>query len=281
MKKILFAAGFLLSLAADGQSSSSLDSILNTERSFAALSKNTNSRNAFLQYLDDSSVTVVNKQFVTGRSSWQGRKADSSLLFWRPLFAGISRDGDMGFTSGPWEWTKNRDGEKPAAFGQYATVWRKDRAGNWKIAIDLGVFYPQADPRQMQPSSTPVEKARPEKSLSALKDLRASEMEYLSKLNSKGISFDPGFFAGDAHILRAMHWTFIGDTAFHRVPPSTSGLHFLLADAYVSSSGDLGYSYGKIEAASSNEKESPGSSWLHIWKLTDGKWKIVLDSIGE
>ncbi|MEZ5955300.1 MAG: hypothetical protein R3C13_13475 [Hyphomonas sp.] len=57
-------------------------------------------------------------------------------LVWWPLWAGISRSGDLGFTSGPYGFDEVRR-------GWYFTIWQKQPDGLWKWVLDAGV---DADP---------------------------------------------------------------------------------------------------------------------------------------
>ncbi len=55
-------------------------------------------------------------------------------LFWWPAFAGISRSGDFGFTTGAVSFD-----EAHTPRGHYFTVWRRQPDGSWKWIYDGGV----------------------------------------------------------------------------------------------------------------------------------------------
>ncbi len=48
----------------------------------------------------------------------------------------MSRGGDLGYV-----WGEYRSGTATEASGYYLRIWRKDRAGEWKLALDL--FHPR------------------------------------------------------------------------------------------------------------------------------------------
>src|SRR6266540_2656887 len=52
---------------------------------------------------------------VNGKKFWREAKKDP-VISWRPIFASISRSGELGYTTGPWE---SRKSEKPDAFGHF------------------------------------------------------------------------------------------------------------------------------------------------------------------
>ncbi|MET0392316.1 MAG: nuclear transport factor 2 family protein, partial [Chitinophagaceae bacterium] len=142
MKKIILAALVALQTTSYGQTPDELfRSLVDAENSFAARSAAEGTKTAFLAYLTDSTVLFEKGKPIKGKGSWQNRPAGNSLLFWWPVFAGISADGNMGFSSGPWQWSANRDSAQPAAQGYYATVWQKTGDG-WKLAADIGISLP-------------------------------------------------------------------------------------------------------------------------------------------
>lgn len=63
--------------------------------------------------------------------SWlKGRKDDPALaMTWQAYRAFVSCDGRMAATTGTW---RRRDG----AQGEFVTLWRRDRKGDWKWAFD-------------------------------------------------------------------------------------------------------------------------------------------------
>jgi len=55
---------------------------------------------------------------VNGKKFWGERPARKGLLSWEPVFADVSRAGDLGYTTGPWEFRPNGREDQPVAFGQ-------------------------------------------------------------------------------------------------------------------------------------------------------------------
>src|SRR4030095_6707625 len=66
------------------------------------------------------------------------------LLAWQPAFAQIAEAGDLGFTTGPWEFKNDINDAKPAGYGHFVTVWKKQTDGSWKFLADLGISHPQS-----------------------------------------------------------------------------------------------------------------------------------------
>jgi ketosteroid isomerase-like protein len=60
-------------------------------------------------------------------------------LTWKPAKADVAASGDLGYTFGTWELTgKSKKGEPVHLTGKYATVWKKQKDGTWKVVLDLG-----------------------------------------------------------------------------------------------------------------------------------------------
>jgi len=61
-----------------------------------------------------------------------------SSLMWTPDEARAMEDGRMGLTRGHFTAVFNTKGEKKEIRGQYITIWRKQKDGNWRIVWDGG-----------------------------------------------------------------------------------------------------------------------------------------------
>jgi ketosteroid isomerase-like protein len=60
-------------------------------------------------------------------------------LTWKPAKADVADSEDLGYTFGTWELTgKSKKGEPVHLTGKYATVWKKQKNGTWKVVLDLG-----------------------------------------------------------------------------------------------------------------------------------------------
>ena len=287
MKKALFLATLLFVNAClfGQQLSPALQSVINAENSFAALSKNTNTRNAFLAYLSDSTVLFEGGKPIKGKQTWIDRKPDSSLLFWWPVFAGISKNGDMGFTTGPWEWSEKKHGASPLAFGYYATVWEKQKDDTWKMAADIGISYKAPEPinRKLRVTNTSLEGNQGTKS-ETVKELLRIDQAYIERLHKKSASYLPGNYTANAFILRNGHWPYTNNQELQSLKENKMQFSFEQSGAGISSSLDLGYTYGKVniirekDGTPVNEK----SCYMRIWRKNDHthRWSIILDIIG-
>ncbi len=97
----------------------------------------------FMSYFADDGVSVQNGGgIVTGkaaiRESLSPWGQDLSLT-WKPVKAEMAASGDLGYTFGNYVLkTKGKDGKMATQYGKYATVWKKQKDGSWKVAMDMG-----------------------------------------------------------------------------------------------------------------------------------------------
>lgn len=83
------------------------------------------------------------REFVQKRFS-----APGFSLRWEPIDARAS--GDLGYTYGVFKASRTEpDGKRVASYGKYVTIWRRQRGGEWKVALDIGNDSPAPAARQM------------------------------------------------------------------------------------------------------------------------------------
>lgn len=64
---------------------------------------------------------------------------DAPKLLWEPEHVEVAESGDLAYTIGRWQSVADFEGEGSVlAEGHYLTVWRKNAAGEWKVATDMG-----------------------------------------------------------------------------------------------------------------------------------------------
>ena len=281
MKLLCIFALIILSNSVGAQDfSSELQSMVDAENAFAKYSKEKNTRDAFLLYLTDSTILFDKNGPMKGKKSWTERSPNSNLLFWRPVFVGISKSGDLGFSSGPWEWSPTKETVKPEAYGYYATIWQKFPEG-WKMALDLGTLIPgpEANTAPLH-SSNPKGASRKSSTKKVSKDAFLDvDKNYNNKLNAAGLALIKEDFSEDGLILRT--GSFPGYYLFSNLSASEYKFKFSPLGGAVSSSNDLGYTYGRVrlEPTENSLAKSADANFFRVWKVEDDVWKIVLDVI--
>lgn len=252
----------------------SWNSLVDAERAFAQTSVANGTKEAFLGVLADDSV-IFRPHAVSGKKWTAENPAPTTRLTWAPEFADISAAGDLGYTTGPWQARKTLQ-EPPVAFGHYVTLWRKQKDGQWKVVLDLGIGHDGAPKPSMVESSPRANDEAPAKSKpeqdAALKTVAGSD-----KPASSGLI---NYLADDGRLYRDGAHPFVGKSSAQKRLAQVAGtLKSTQSGAQISQSADLAYTYGTAEFKPSDaSKRSDYANYLRIWKKQpDGSWKIALD----
>jgi ketosteroid isomerase-like protein len=118
--------------------------LMATDSAFSRASKDLGMRQAFLLFSDSAVIELNEGSFPTqGIQEMERRQKaidDSKFqLTWEPLRCEVAKSGDLGYTFGNWEIiTKNTAGTDSSTYGNYISVWKKQRDNSWKIVLDGG-----------------------------------------------------------------------------------------------------------------------------------------------
>src|SRR5256714_1162070 len=179
--------------------------LVEMEHAFAKAAATKGTRDAFLEFLADDGI-IFQPGPVNGKKFWTERPSRKGLLSWEPIFADVSRAGDLGYTTGPWEFRPNGPDDQPVAFGQYFTIWKKQGDGSWKAVLDRGVsseksfatrllLFPLHDESSVGDTKFDVRRGR-----AALLKLE-EEFSTLSARKGTTAAFD-SYLASDVRVLR-------------------------------------------------------------------------------
>lgn len=254
--------------------------LVEMEHAFAKAAATKGTRDAFLEFLADDGI-VFQPGPVNGKKFWSERQPGKGLLSWQPAFADVSHAGDLGYTTGPWEFRPNGPEDQPVAFGQYFTIWKKQRDGAWKAVLDRGVSTEKSYPARVvqfplhdesSSAETNLDVARARGSLLKLED----DFSALSVRKGSSAAFD-FYLADDARMLRPNTEPAIDKSnAMVLVSGSAGTLTFKPETADVSASGDMGYAYGLFELKHHNVPVEHGS-YVRVWKKHGRDWRVVMD----
>jgi len=63
----------------------------------------------------------------------------NNRLTWAPQYVDVAASGDLAYTYGTYEFHSiGKDGKPAVEYGKYATVWKKQNDGQWKVVLDTG-----------------------------------------------------------------------------------------------------------------------------------------------
>lgn len=98
----------------------------------------------YMSFYADDAVEVPNgapilsgKESIAKTMGFLDQK--DNQLTWTPVGADMAASGDLGYTYGTYEFrTKDETGKTVVDHGHYASIWKKQPDGSWKVALDMG-----------------------------------------------------------------------------------------------------------------------------------------------
>jgi len=261
-----------------------LNSLVEAERSFSRASAELGTRDAFIRYLADDAV-VFRPGPVNAQEYLRQQPMEPGLLSWAPVFADVGAAGDLGFTTGPWEFRRDPADAEAIACGQYFSIWRKQADGSWKVVIDHGTVSPA--PREKEPLHTPVRltgeagDSAPTDVAVLRESLLKQDRDFATASQVVGVSKSLTTFVGaGVRVLRNGQLPISGVEAMRKLHSETPGiLTWQPLGGDVSSSGDLGYSFGQYSIATpASPVTDEKGNYLRAWRRgPDGNWMIIVD----
>lgn len=252
-------------------------SIIAAERAFAADGYERGVKLSFLAFSADGAITFAPEpgdakaRLEAAPDLSPEDAATRPRLSWWPLYAGIARSGDLGFTTGPYA----VGGERR---GHYFTVWKKQPDGAWKWVLDAGVGADASGEAEQgaKPSLLALGAAGEGSADAAIAAVDAAEA-VLAR-------------AAAANMQSAYEPFLDADSRLHSdgpPPAKTADLRAVNFDARpkaarfsrlgggASAAGDLAWSYGEARW-DENGAEMTGY-YVRLWQMREGGWRIVFD----
>lgn len=261
--------------------------LVEAERAFAATSKATSTRAAFLAFLADDAI-LFRPHPVVGKAWLAERPAPPGLLTWYPIHAEIARAGDLGYTTGPWELRETQPDDPPLRHGHYFSIWRKQPDRSWKVLIDLGIVSPP--PASPYPAWEPPVNSDVPDTPGGIEPGRLASGENLldEDVSLSQLSAERGTLRAllasateDVRILRMGMQPLVGRAAVQSAPFEQEGIStWAPLGSEVARSRDLGFTYGRETRQSGGRGSQPleQAYYVRIWrKEMGGRWRIALD----
>lgn len=252
---------------------SDLQKLVDTEHAFAQLAADKDTRTAFLANMSDDAL-IFNPDTTSAKPFWQARAANKSLLSWAPNYADISSNGMLGYTTGNWEYRAKGKDDSPAAFGDFITLWLRQRDGTYKFVMDIGVGHSKPEKYSAEwTTSVPRKSEQNARS----KPTADAETEFYKLAAARGVAKAYETFA-DKNIrsYREEKLPFLGKKNVVTLLRSDKAEYSFAKRSSSFRSDDISYNlntYIKTKGGKILEK----GNFLQIWKFYDGKWRIVLD----
>lgn len=264
--------------------------VVEAEHAFAQHSIDHGMKPAFLAYAAPDGVIVNRQGLVNAIEAWSKRDAaPGGLLTWWPTYADVSHAGDLGWTTGPFEFREKPTDEKLAGTGHFFTVWRKQPDGSWKWALDLGIQHPAPAQTETVLTYPATLKSYDRPTLPRAADGGVAQQsvlaaEYALSDASKSKGFRTALLARADKSLRLYRqgtFPLVGKEAVAKaVKVLSEYITWKPLKADVAASGDLGYAYGTYELRSKQTDEKPAEQghYARVWKRDgNGPWRVVFN----
>lgn len=247
--------------------------VVAAERAFAADGLAMGVQASFLKHAAPDGI-VFGPEPILAKAAFGQPQPKGPPLVWWPLWAGISRSGDLGFTSGPYT-----VGGQPRAW--YFTVWAKQPDGGWKWLFDGG---PPSDASGAAPKDSPVAYAR----------LSARRAGSPARAMAEVTRAERALHAGAQTDAQAAFLAVVADdgrVVGSKAPPPAdrAGVVAELATrpqriAYAplggsaSKAGDLAWTYGAAKWTAKDGAAQRGH-YVRVWRNDAQGWRIVFDEL--
>lgn len=277
MKASDFALAASVALLSTPALAGPADPVIAAERAFSARAADAGIAQSFLDNMTDDALVFgpdpqKAKEVYGGRPPGKTPKDGGPLLAWWPNWAGISRSGDLGFTTGPAEFNGKRS-------VNYFTVWQKQPNGKWKWVYDGGA----SDATAGLPVDAPVPELPVSDAPAVAPDEAMAQVRHAEELLADKASLD----------IRAAYRIWLSPQAHMQgspLKPATTPdaiaveltkrapqIAFKTMGGLSSKAGDLVWTYGKAEWTRAGE---PGVGYyVRIWQAQKDGYRIVFDQL--
>ena len=254
--------------------------LVHNERAFAADVADVGMRDGFLAHIAADGVLFV-PEAVNGKAHYEASRRRRGHLSWFPIYAEISSGGDMGWTTGPWEWRQDSMDSLPQASGHYNTIWVLQPDSTWKFVFDMGVAHSphQAAPPPLAIRALDMPSIDGDLTLDqARAELVQVERTFASTSASQGlVTAYVSRMANDIRCYRQGEYPIVGVSDVTTALSQIDGIWtWDVNHADVSQSCDLGYTFGvsRLDRAGASIQYSYGRIWR---RGDDGAWQLTVD----
>ena len=248
--------------------------IYDTERAFEKMVAEKGINAAFIEYLTADGVMFTPQQ-VNGRESWRARPASPASLTWNPIFIDASSNGSIGYSIGNSIFRPKGKDDPTSYNGHYLSIWMLQSDGSYRAVLDTGINH--KEPANSTTWTSPKDSGL-EKNIGNIAAADATIGFYsLAKSAGLGKAFKD-HVADDGVVMRDGGLPLTGKQAILGYFKSDSSkIHFSQRRSFLQAA-NLAYVHGPYKRFDKNGKEIENGSFIHVWRLRNGKWQIAVDA---
>ncbi|MEO6050955.1 MAG: hypothetical protein ABIP78_06445 [Pyrinomonadaceae bacterium] len=271
-KKLLLS--FILSLCGNVFAQYDLQKMYGAETSFEQTAAESGMKTAFLKFLAVDGI-VFRPNPINGIDFWTLNKKNGSplILVRNSNFGDISANGLMGYTTGSWQSYPKGKRDTLSKFGQFVTIWEKKPDGTFRASLDIDITHDEPPVSEAGQGFQTDLQHDPNKRGYSPAD---ASMNFLRMgMTTKALGNGYKQYAVDnVRLLLDGKPLILGKKNVVSEMSRYTSINFPKKVALYQAA-DLAYVWNACEFANSKEGTEKGNC-LHIWKLRDKKWWIVL-----
>ncbi|MDA1369525.1 MAG: nuclear transport factor 2 family protein [Proteobacteria bacterium] len=267
--------------------------LASADQTYADRSREIGRTRAFLEFLGEGSIVFRDSGPVDALEEYNSADFERDELTWESHYIDVSRDGDLGLTAGP-STAFNRAGEQTDVFGHLVSIWKKTN-GRWELMADMLSFIPGFLSLEVEPD---FEDTRPVFEETAHPVLALSEENTLQSLIDADNLFGRSInFRGGQRALLSLglenarvYLPSMGPAVGVEVASSVYGAYLdnelsttnpislTYMGGYLSSSREMGYTYGTMVTNTDETEQGFGAAYLRLWRLNElNEWRIAVE----
>ncbi len=266
-------AGLLAASCASMKLHDDAESLGAAETAFGQHSVKEDMRVAFLANFADDGVMVRDKGWIVARPYLEARSAPPIVLDWHPAHVEVAASGEMGLSTGPWKLTPTGHMSSEPAYGQFCSIWRRDKGGPWKVIVDIGIGNPR-------PTfwDSPIELFDTPSGKSANgAGVEASENAFMDLARASGVkSAYARYGAERLRFYRDEVDPIVGREAA-LASPAMAQAAWKVESSQTAAAGDFAFVRGDVIAP--GHPETTTGHYMRVWRIVNGEWRIVLDVV--
>jgi hypothetical protein len=205
------------------------------------------------------------------------------LISWKPVMAKIAKSNEWGFTTGP---IVSSTIGMQKNYGEYLTVWKRNRKGTWKIAYRAEIKHPKASNEAGISFENPENQKFIMQRSKARLDQREEIITSTDRLMGTVLRADnrvgyDEFLAEDSRLLFSGFSPILGKKNIQNfLVKNKIDIKTTPVGVDRSLSGELAFSYGDAKVIKDNLVQN--FYYLRIWELNqDYKWNVLVEMLFE
>jgi len=171
-------------------------------------------------------------------------------------------------------------------YGEYLTVWHRDRKGNWKINLRAQIEHKggkeEPELKYIEPDDKDYTRFRTKERIQQRKEIVLSNDQLLSAVLKSNAAIAYGeFLADDARFYFPWNTPIVGkENILSFVKKQDMAIQAESLVASRSYSGELAYSYGTATVATKTDQLK--CNYVRIWQLQpDFQWRVIIEMLFE